>query len=241
MPASGLRPNLAVLIASARALCTQGSASEKGPFDVASLRKGLCNLGHHIDSLRKFHVPIVVAINRFPADTDELLAEIATYCKSRGVPSAPIDGYARGGDGAVDLAEAVLAALGKPNHTEPQPLYTAELSLLTKIETIAREIYGAGGVYVEAEARKKLDRYEKNGFGRLPVCMAKTQSSLTDNPKAYGAPTGWTLTVSDAYLSAGAGFVVVIAGNMMRMPGLGKEPQAVRLDVDASGAILGLY
>lgn len=241
MPSSGLRPNLAVLIASARALCTQGSGNEKGPVDVASLRKGLCNLGHHIDSLRKFHVPIVVAVNRFPTDTDDLLAEIAAYCTSKGVPSAPIDGYARGGDGAIELAEAALAALTKPNHTEPQPLYTAELSLLTKIETIAREIYGAAGVYVEAEARKKLDRYERNGFGRLPVCMAKTQASLTDNPKSFGAPTGWTLTVSDAYLSAGAGFVVVIAGNMMRMPGLGKEPQAVRLDVDTSGTILGLY
>lgn len=240
MPASGLKPNLAVLIASARALCTQGTGSEKGPFDVASLRKGLCNLGHHIHSLRKFHVPVVVAINRFPTDTDDLLAEIASYCESKGVRSAPIDGYARGGDGAVGLAEVVLEALAQPNPVEPKPLYSNDLGLLTKIDTVAREVYGAGAVYVEAEARKKLERYERNGFGNLPVCMAKTQSSLTDNPKAFGAPTGWTLTVSDAYLSAGAGFVVVIAGNMMRMPGLGKEPQAVRLDVDASGNIVGL-
>jgi formate--tetrahydrofolate ligase len=240
MPSSGLQPDLAVLIASARALCSQGSGSESGPFDLASLRKGICNLGRHIDNLRKFHVPIVVALNRFPGDAQELLDEIAAFCREKGVESAPADVFAQGGAGAVELAETVLRVLDHPRDNGPRPLYAPDLSLVTKIETVAREIYGAGGVYIEAGARRKLQRYEQAGFGRLPVCMAKTQSSFTDNPKSYGAPTGWTLTVSDAHLSAGAGFVVVIAGNMMRMPGLGKEPQAVRMDVDADGAIHGL-
>lgn len=240
MPASGLKPDLAVLIASARALCTQGSGDEKGPFDLASLRKGLCNLGRHIDNLRKFHVPVVVAINRFPGDARELEDAIAAYCLEKGVESAPADVFVHGGEGAVELAEKALAAITETNGSGPKPLYASELTLVTKIETVAREIYGAGGVYIETEARKKLARYEKAGFGRLPVCMAKTQSSFTDNPKVYGAPTGWTLTVSDAYLAAGAGFVVVIAGNMMRMPGLGKEPQAVRLDASDEGVISGL-
>jgi formate--tetrahydrofolate ligase len=240
MPASGLKPDLAVLIASARALCTQGSADEKGPFDVATLRKGLCNLGRHIDNLRKFHVPIVVAINRFPGDTRELEDVIAAYCQEKGVESAPADVFVQGGEGALELAEKAVAAMAEANANGPRALYTPDLSLTTKIETVAREIYGAGGVYIETEARKKLARYEKAGFGRLPVCMAKTQSSFTDNPKMYGAPTGWTLTVSDAHLAAGAGFVVVIAGNMMRMPGLGKEPQAVRMNADDEGVISGL-
>lgn len=240
MPKSGLKPHLAVLIASARALCAQGSGNESAPPDLASLRKGLPNLGRHIDNLRKFHVPVVVALNRFPADTDELLDEIAAFCRDRGVPSAPMEGYTKGGDGSTELAEIVLAELARESTVQPRPLYAPDLTLLTKIETIAREVYGADNVYVESGARKKLNRYEKTGFGRLPICMAKTQSSFSDNPKLFGAPTGWTLTVTDAYLSAGAGFVVVIAGNMMRMPGLGKEPQAVRLKVDAGGNILNL-
>lgn len=239
MPASGLKPALAVLIASARALCTQGSGDERGPFDLASLEKGLCNLGRHIENIGKFHVPVVVAINRFPDDSPELETRIASFCRDSGVQCAPADVFARGGDGAIELAEKCLGALATQT-AAPQPLYTADLSLVTKIETIAREVYGAGGVHIESAARKKLQRYEKAGFGKLPVCMAKTQSSFTDNPKAYGAPTGWTMTVSDVHLAAGAGFVVVIAGNMMQMPGLGREPQAVRLDVDESGTIMGL-
>ncbi len=240
MPASGLKPDLAVLIASARALCTQGSGDEKGPFDVAALRKGLCNLTRHLENLRKFHVPVVVAVNLCAGDAPELIGEIAACCRECAVPCAPVDAFEQGGDGAVQLAEVCLSEMDRAPAPAPAPLYAADLGLLTKIETVAREIYGAAGVYVESEARRKLLRYEKGGFGRLPVCMAKTQSSFTDNPKAYGAPSGWTLTVSDVHLAAGAGFVVVIAGSMMRMPGLGKEPQAVRMDVDDEGVIHGL-
>jgi formate--tetrahydrofolate ligase len=241
MPSSGIKPSLAVLIASARALCTQGTGDESGPFDLPALRAGLVNLGRHIDNLRRFRVPVLVAINRFPSDPPELLQRIAVFARERGVESAIVDAYDKGGEGALELAEKTIALLAKPHAEEPRPLYSPELSLATKIETVAREIYGAGSVHIESAARKKIQRFEKAGFGQLPVCMAKTQSSFTDNPKLPGAPTGWTLTVSDVLLAAGAGFVVVIAGNMMLMPGLGKAPQAVHMDVDdATGEIRGL-
>ncbi|MEJ5368076.1 MAG: formate--tetrahydrofolate ligase [Bryobacteraceae bacterium] len=239
MPSSGLRPDAAVLIASARALCAQGNGGEKGPFSLDALRRGMANLARHLDNLQKFHVPVVIAINRFPDDSDEMIREIRLFASERDVPAVPVDAFARGGEGAIELAEAVLDTL-ENRIAAPEPLYKPEVSLRTKIETIAREIYGAAAVYIESKARKKLERYAAAGFGNLPVCMAKTQSSFTDNPKIYGAPTGWTLTVTDADLAAGAGFVVVIAGNMMRMPGLGREPQAIRMDVDSKGNIFGL-
>jgi formate--tetrahydrofolate ligase len=239
MPASGLRPDAAVLIASTRALCAQGNGDEKGPYTIDSLRRGLANLQRHLDNLQKFHVPVVIAINRFPDDSDDLLREIRLFASERDVPAAIVEAYSRGGDGAIELAEAVLDTLDN-KVAAPEPLYKPEVSLRTKIETVAREIYGAAAVYIESKAKKKLERYMAAGFGHLPVCMAKTQSSFTDNPKIYGAPSGWTLTITDADLAAGAGFVVVIAGNMMRMPGLGREPQAVRMDVDADGNIIGL-
>jgi formate--tetrahydrofolate ligase len=223
MPSSGIRPAVAVLVASVRALHAQG----------------FVNLGRHISNLRKFGVPVVVGINRFESDTASDLDEVRSYCRDRGVPCAVTEGYARGGEGAVELAERVIEVTsGDP--AEVHPLYSSELSLIGKIETVAREIYGADGVYFEGAARKQLQKFEVLGFGRLPVCIAKTQSSLSDNPKLTGAPTGWTLTVNGAYLAAGAGFVVVIAGNMLLMPGLGKEPQAIHMDVDAGGEIVGL-
>lgn len=239
MPASGIRPDAAVLIASARALCAQGNGGEKAPFSLDALRRGLANLARHLDNLQKFHVPVVIAINRFPDDSDEMIREIRLFASERDIPALPVDAFTRGGDGAIELAEAVLDTL-ENRVAAPEPLYKPEVSLRTKIETIAREIYGASAVYIESKARKKLERVTASGFGNLPVCMAKTQSSFTDNPKIHGAPSGWTLTVTDADLAAGAGFVVVIAGNMMRMPGLGREPQALRVDVDPDGRILGL-
>jgi formate--tetrahydrofolate ligase len=240
MPASGLKPSVAVLIASARALCTQGTGSEQGPFDLVSLRAGLVNLGRHLANLGKFGVPVVVAINRFPGDAPELLDEIAGFCAERGAASALAAVFEKGGEGGLDLARRVIETLDAAPTAEPKALYDAKLPLAQKVEVVAREIYGAGGVYIESGARKKLDRFTRAGFGSLPVCMAKTQSSFTDNPKRYGAPEGWTLTVTDAHLAAGAGFVVVIAGNMMRMPGLGRTPQAFHLDVDDGGNIIGL-
>jgi formate--tetrahydrofolate ligase len=238
MPSSGIVPAAAVLIASVRALSTQGSRSEKAPVDIPSIVAGLPNLGKHIDNLQKFRVPTVVAINRMHADTREQIAVIRDYCRERGIDAIESDVFARGGEGGMALAEAVVSAAAQPS--SPRPLYSRELALEGKVETIAREIYGAGSVYFESGTRRKLQQLAALGFGELPVCIAKTQSSLTDNPKLYGAPTGYTMTVTDVALSAGAGFVVVVAGNMMRMPGLGKVPQAVHLDVTADGEITGL-
>jgi len=239
MPSSGLTPSLAVLIASARALCAQGNGDEKSPATLAGLRAGLPNLERHLLNLRKFGVPVLVAINRFPDDAPEMLAAIAAFCQEHGVESALTDVFAKGGEGAVELAEKAVAIVDGPP-PKPRVLYEHTLSLPEKIERIAREIYGAAGVYIESEARKKLDRFARAGFAHLPVCVAKTQSSFSDNPKLLGAPSGWTLTVTNAHLAAGAGFVVVIAGNMMLMPGLGKTPQAVYMDVDEHGQIQGL-
>jgi formate--tetrahydrofolate ligase len=229
MPSSGIRPAAAVLIASVRALIEQGSGD---------LNAGLPNLGRHISNLRKFGVPVVVAVNRFAADTPSQLNAVQDYCRGQGVPSAIADVYSQGGAGALDLAAKIMSAA--EHASDPQPLYPAGITLEEKIQAIAREIYGADSVYFETGARRQLQKFAALGFGHLPVCMAKTQSSFSDNSKKLGAPTGWTLTVTDAQLRAGAGFVVVIAGNMLLMPGLGKTPQAVRMDVDDSGHIHGL-
>ena len=238
MPSSGIAPAAAVLIASVRALATQGSGNEKAPVDLTSLTAGLANLGKHIENLQKFHVPIVVAINKMPSDTRAQIDVIRDFCRERGSMAVESDVFARGGEGGIELAEAVVAATAQPS--SPRPLYSNDLSLETKIDTVAREIYGAGAVYFESGTRKKLQQLATLGFGRLPVCIAKTQASLTDNAKLYGAPKDWTLTVTDIALAAGAGFVIVVAGNMMRMPGLGKVPQAVHLDVTDAGEITGL-
>jgi formate--tetrahydrofolate ligase len=241
MPATGIQPSLAVLVTSVRALCAQGATRDDGPLDLAALQSGLPNLERHLANTRKFGVPVLIAVNRFPGDPPDLLEAIAAFARSQCAECAVADVYAQGGAGAIELAEKAVAILAQPNGIQPRPLYGPESSLREKIETVAREVYGAAGVYVESAARRKLDRMERACFGRLPVCIAKTQSSFSDNPKLRGAPTGWTLTISDAYLSAGAGFVVAIAGNMMLMPGLGREPQAMFMDVDdETGAIRGL-
>jgi formate--tetrahydrofolate ligase len=238
MPASGIRPSLAVLIASARALCAQGAACESGPFTLDTLRAGFANLDRHISNLRKFGVPVLVAINRFPEDTQELIDEIGRHCAAMGVGSAPSEVFAKGGEGGLELAEKAIALAS--GECDPKPIYNYSLPLQQKTRVIAREIYGAEDVYFETEARKSLARFDEAGYNSLPVCVAKTQSSITDRAKVHGAPEGWTMTVSGAHLSAGAGFVVVTAGNMMRMPGLGKAPQAFFMDVDDSGVISGL-
>ncbi|MCC6393454.1 MAG: formate--tetrahydrofolate ligase [Bryobacterales bacterium] len=229
MPSSGLKPSAAVLIASVRALEEQGAGS---------LTAGFANLDKHLDNLAAFGLPVVVALNRFASDSDEDLAIIRAHCRDRGVVGVEADVFARGGEGAVDLAEAVVNAASLPGC--PKPLYEAELPLEEKIGAVARRIYGAAGVHFESGSRKKLQQYAALGFGRLPVCIAKTQSSLSDDPKLLGAPSGFTLTVTDVHLSAGAGFLVVIAGNMLRMPGLGKDPQAAHMDVNEGGEIVGL-
>jgi len=237
LPAAGLRPAVAVLIASVRAVAAQSGVDRVSP---ATLAKGSANLRKHLENLRKFRVPVVVAINRFSSDSEESLQWLRDFCRDHGVASAVADVFQRGGEGGIQLAEVTAAAADANGEPEATPLYDSGLPLEEKVERIAREIYGAGPVHFEGEARRKLKRFRELGFGHLPVCMAKTQSSLTDNPKMLGAPEGFPFTVTNAFLSAGAGFVVVIAGNMLLMPGLGKSPAALRMDVDAHGNIIGL-
>jgi len=231
MRSSGIAPSAAVLVTTAQSLRAQGEGN---------LEKGFPNLAKHIQNLRRFGVPIVAAINRFPNDTDAELQRILDFCTADGITSSMNEAFAKGGAGATDLAEKVVDAIAKNPNPAIQPIYGLEEPLEDKINKVAVGIYGASGVVLSDQARSKLKQFTEWGFGKLPVCIAKTQYSLSDNPKLMGAPTGWTLNVTDASLSAGAGFVVVIAGNMMLMPGLPKVSRAVGVDVNASGEIVGI-
>ena len=205
-----------------------------------SLSAGLDNLAKHIENLRKFHLPVVVALNRFPDDTADEIRAITDFCRGVGVEAAAANVFAEGGQGALDLAAMVTATADKANLAEVKPLYPATIGLRDKIKTVAKEIYGAASVDYRDDAEKQLEKFSALGFSEFPVCIAKTQYSLSDDPKKLGAPKGWTLTVTDARLASGAGFVVVVAGNMMLMPGLPKIPQAVRMSVNADGSFRGL-
>jgi formate--tetrahydrofolate ligase len=202
--------------------------------------RGLPNLGRHIEILKSFGVPVIAAVNRFPKDDESDLQKLASYCVERGVTSALSEGFARGGAGAKDLAERVVNAIAQNPAPLVRPVYTFAEPLQEKIAKVARQIYGADGVSFSAPAQTKLEQFTTWGYGNLPVCIAKTQYSLTDNPKLLGAPTGWTLNITDASLSAGAGFVVAISGNMMLMPGLPKVSRAASIDADESGQIIGV-
>jgi formate--tetrahydrofolate ligase len=241
MPSSGLQPSAAVLIVSVRSMLRHGGKSASTLALRQGFQAGFENIAKHVDTLRKFNVPVVVAINRFPSDSLEQLEAIADFCRELGVEGALSNVYGEGGAGGIDLAEKVVAAAERVSLADVRPLYSPDLPLSEKARTIAREVYGAGDVVFEPAALKKLDIFTQKGYGHLPVCMAKTQASLTDDADVVGAPRNWTLTARDAELFAGAGFVVVVTGEMMLMPGLGKSPQAVRLDVDDStGAIQGM-
>lgn len=237
MPATGLKPAAAVLVASVRAVAAQSGSPE---VTAETLSKGSVNLARHLLNCRKFGLPVVVAINRFPSDTVESLDWLRDWCRDHGVECAVADVFGRGGEGGLELAEKAAAAADSNAESTARPLYDSSLALEQKIERIAKEIYGAGSIHIEGEARRKLERFRELGFGHLPVCMAKTQASITDDPKVLGAPEGYRFTVSDARLSAGAGYVVAIAGSMLLMPGLGKTPSALRMDVDHEGRIVGM-
>lgn len=240
MPTSGLKPAAAVLIATAKALIAHGAMPDAAGEGVESLQRGLANLAKHLENLKKYGVPVVIAINRFPSDTVEEIETIQAFCRQAGIEYAVVEAYEKGGDGAIELAQKVVAVADASDTENVHPIYDSDLSLEGKIERVAREIYGAGSIYFDSDARKKLKKFTALGFGHFPICIAKTPSSLTDNPKLVGAPKGWTLTVTDAHLSAGAGFVVVVAGSMMLMPGLPKVPQAAKLNVDDRGEIVGM-
>lgn len=237
MPASGLKPSAAVLIATVRGIRAQAGSEAKGP---EALKGGLANLARHVENLRKFGLPVIVAINRFPDDSEEEIRCVRDFSAGLGAPCAAAEVFDKGSAGGLELAARVIEAAERTKLEEIKPLYPPGLGIKEKIELVAREIYGAASVYFESGARRKLEKFSALGFSSLPVCMAKTQSSLSDDPKRLGAPKNWTLTVTDAHLASGAGFIVAVAGNMMLMPGLSKTPQAARMSVDSNGNITGL-
>ena len=241
MRSSGIKPSATVLVATVRALIYQGAAGKENYAEnIESLKRGLNHLGKHIENLQKFNVPVVVAVNRFHTDTDQELAVIQDYCRENSIECAVADVFEKGGEGAIDLAEKVINVAEQSDSEAACPLYDLDSSFEEKIKTVAREIYGADDIYFETEARRKLKKFAAAGFGNLPVCIAKTQSSLSDKASLRGVPKNWTLTVSDAHLSAGAGFVVVTAGTILLMPGLPQVSQATKMDVDDDGNINGL-
>jgi formate--tetrahydrofolate ligase len=231
MRSSGIAPACAVLVTTVQSLRNQG----EGDLD-----RGAPNLVRHIQNLKRFGVPTVVAINRFPTDTEADLKRLADYCEKEGAVSALSEAFTKGGAGAAALAEKVVETIEKNPKPNVQPIYPLNDSLEKKIESVATKIYGAAAVAFSDKARAKLQQFKDWGFAELPVCIAKTQYSFSDNPKLPGAPTGWTLNITDASLSAGAGFIVAIAGNMMLMPGLPKVSRAATVDVNAKGEITGI-
>jgi len=231
MPCSGIKPAAAVLVTTVQSVRNQGEGD---------LERGFANLEKHIGIVRGFRLPVIVAINRFPNDSDAELEELKQFCEAHGASFALSEAFAKGGEGAVALARKVVEVIDANPNVEPLSTYAPEDSVVEKITKVARSVYGADGIELSELAQKNLARFEGWGFGKLPVCIAKTQYSLSDNPKLMGAPTGWTLHVTDVALSAGAGFLVVISGAMMLMPGLPKASRALDIDVDEHGEITGM-
>ena len=239
---AGLSPDCIVLVATVRALKYNGGVSkaELNAPDLAALERGVCNLDAHLDNMQKFGVPVVVAINSFPTDTEEEVAFIRAHCAKRGVRVALSEVFAKGGEGGKALANEVLAVLDE-GKADFHMLYEDSLPLEDKIRRIAKEIYGALGVTIAPAAHKELANITEMGYGHLPVCVAKTQYSLSDDPALLGRPTEFVVNVRTARLAAGAGFVVVETGAIMTMPGLPRVPAAENIDVDREGRITGLF
>jgi formate--tetrahydrofolate ligase len=241
---AGLRPDCAVIVTSVRALEMHGGACMRDAItcegcDPALVRKGFCNLDKHIENVGKFGVPVVVAINRFKNDLQEEIDDVRAHCASLGVPCAVSEVYSQGGPGGRELAETVMKVM-EEQESKFHPLYDTELSIDEKIRTIATEIYGAKDVRYVGTAERDIRAIELAGYGKLPICMAKTQLSITDDPKRKGAPRGWTLTVKEVLVSAGAGFIVPLCGDIMLVPGLPSEPAAQRIDLTGDGRYIGL-
>ncbi len=239
---AGLKPDAVVLVATIRALKYNGGVpkADLAKEDLESLKKGIVNLEKHIENLQKFGVPVVVTLNSFVTDTKEEIAFVENFCNERNCEFALSEVWEKGGEGGIELAKKVLDTL---DHKEAhfKPLYEDEMSLMDKIKTIATEIYGADDVTYSKAALKELKHIEEMGMGNFPVCMAKTQYSLSDDASKLGRPTGFTVNVREVYVSAGAGFVVAITGSIMTMPGLPKVPAANNIDVTNDGVITGLF
>lgn len=238
---AGLKPDASVLVATIRALKMNGgrAKNELSESDPEAVKRGLPNLLRHISNLKKYGLPIVVALNMFPTDTAEEKKVIEDACAKIGIPVAESNVFAEGGKGGLELGEKLLKAMEAGSNYKP--LYELEHTLKEKIETIAKEIYGAANVQYDAAAEKELKHIEEMGFGNVPVCIAKTPVSFSDDPAKLGAPEGFTLHVREVRISAGAGFVVVLTGKVMTMPGLPKRPAAENIDVDDDGNITGLF
>ena len=239
---AGLKPDAVVLVATVRALKYNGGVPKSclSEENLEALKKGIVNLEKHIENLQKYHVPVVVTLNSFVTDTPAETEYVEQFCKERGCEFALSEVWEKGGEGGIALAEKVLETL-ETKESSFRPLYEDSLSLKEKIETVAGEIYGAAGVTYSPAAEKELKRIEELGMGNFPVCMAKTQYSLSDDQTKLGRPTGFTVNVREVYVSAGAGFVVAVTGAIMTMPGLGKTPAAYQIDVDNQGVITGLF
>ena len=239
---AGLKPDGVVLVATVRALKYNGGMPKKelGQADLSALKKGIVNLEKHIENLQKFQVPVVVTLNRFSSDTDEELQFVKEFCEERGCEFAISEVWEKGGEGGLALADKVIEMLDtkRSNFT---PLYPLSLSLKEKIETVAKEIYGAVSVSYDSQAEKTLRKIEEMGYGQVPVCMAKNQYSLSDDPAKLGRPEGFNINIREVYLSAGAGFVVAITGTVVTMPGLPLIPAAEQIDVNEDGNIIGLF
>jgi len=240
---AGLVPAAAVVVATIRALKMHGGVplADLGRADVEAVRRGLDNLAKHVENVRLFGVPPVIALNHFVTDADAEVAAVMETCRGWGVPAEISRGWEQGGEGTTTLARAVLDVMKGADVGAFHPLYPDDMPLVQKIETIVTKVYGADGVRLMPAAAQKLARWQALGYGRLPVCMAKTQNSLSDDPKKPGRPRGFTVTVRDAKLCAGAGFVVAYAGDILTMPGLPKVPGAESMDIDATGNVTGLF
>ena len=241
---AGLKPSCTVLVATIRALKYNGGVpkTELTTENVEALKKGIVNLGAHIENMRKYGVPVVVAINHFYTDTDAEIEIVKSYCEQMGAKVAFSDVFLKGGEGGTELAKAVIETIDEnEGKTSFAPLYDEKLSIKEKLAIIAKEIYRADGVIYTAAAEKAIKEIEEIGFDKVPVCVAKTQYSLSDNPALLGRPEGFEITVRDVKLSAGAGFVVALTGDIMTMPGLPKVPAANNIDVTADGEITGLF
>lgn len=239
---AGLRPDAVVLVATVRALKYNGGVAKAdlNNENLEALKKGIVNLEKHIENLHKYGVPVVVTLNSFLSDTEAELAFVKEFCEQKGCEFALAKVWEKGGEGGIELANAVVRTL-ETKKSDFRVLYADELSIKEKIETVAKEIYGAGDVIFAASALKQIQKIESLGFGNLPVCMAKNQYSLSDDPEKLGRPTGFEMNIRDVYVSAGAGFVVVLTGTIMTMPGLPKKPAAYGIDVNEDGVITGLF
>lgn len=239
---AGLKPSCVVIVATIRALKYNGGVpkTELSKENIVALKNGIVNLETHIENMRKYGLPVVVAINRFATDTEAEIETIEAFCKEKDVPVSLTEVFARGGDGGKELAEKVVKTI-ETKEAHFKPIYDEKLSIKEKLNVLAKEIYRAGDVVFTSNAKKAISEIEKLGKDKLPICVAKTQYSLSDDPQKLGSPKGFTLTVRDVRLSAGAGFIVALTGDIMTMPGLPKQPAAYKIDVDDDGNVSGLF